>query len=126
VPPLQRRCSLPVMSPDTGLGSAGGTQGSSGPGSNDWAALATAKVEDVVSLIRDRIVTPVIRAVRFVILGMLALAIGSLLAVLIAIGAVRVLDNYLFHQRVWASYLVIGGIFSLAGLFLSRMRHPRS
>jgi hypothetical protein len=117
------------MSPDTGLGNAGGTAGSggsSGSAGNDWAALATAKVGDVVSLIRDRIVTPVIRAVRFIILGVLALAIGALLSVLIAIGAVRVLDNYLFHQRVWASYLVVGGIFSIAGLFLSWMRHPRS
>jgi hypothetical protein len=129
MPPLRSRCSLPVMSPDTGLGNAGGTAGSggsSGSAGNDWAALATAKVGDVVSLIRDRIVTPVIRAVRFIILGVLALAIGALLSVLIAIGAVRVLDNYLFHQRVWASYLVVGGIFSIAGLFLSWMRHPRS
>jgi hypothetical protein len=116
------------MSPDTGVGGAGGTTdgGGSGLTGGDWASSATAKVELVVSLIRDRTVTPVIRAVRFIIFGLLALTIGALLSVLIAIGAVRVLDNYLFHRRVWASYLVIGGIFSVAGLLLSRMRHPRS
>jgi hypothetical protein len=114
------------MSPDTGVGGARGNGGSGASTADDWASTATAKVEQVVSLIRDRTVTPVIRAVRFIIFGLLALAIGALLSVLIAIGSVRVLDNYLFHRKVWASYLVIGGIFSVAGLFLSRMRQPRS
>jgi hypothetical protein len=117
------------MSSDMGVGGGGGARTESGSGGSartDWASLATAKVEQVVSLIRDRTVTPVIRAVRYVIFGLLALSIGALLSVLIAIGAVRVFDNYLFHQRVWASYLVIGGIFSAAGLLLSWMRHPRS
>jgi hypothetical protein len=116
------------MSPDPGVGGAGGTakSGAVDPIRDDWASWVTAKVEQVVSLIRDRTVTPILRAVRYVIFGLLALGIGVLLSVLVAIGAVRVLDNYLFHQRVWASYLVIGGIFSVAGLFLSRMRHPRS
>jgi hypothetical protein len=115
--------------PDTDIDGAGGavnTGGAGGSVKNDWASWATTKVELVVSLIRDRTVTPVIRAVRFVIFGLLALGIGALLSVLVAVGAIRVLDNYLFHQRVWASYLVIGGIFSVAGLFLSRMRRPRS
>jgi len=111
------------MSSDNGVG---GANDRNGPARPDWASLATAKVEEVVSLIRDRTVTPVLRAVRFAIFGLLALFIGVLLAVLLATGAVRVLDNYLFHRRVWASYLVIGGIFSGLGLFFSRMRRPRS
>jgi hypothetical protein len=117
------------MSSDMSVGGGVGGKtdsGSSGSVRNDWASLATSKVEQVVSLIRDRTVTPVIRAVRYVIFGLLAISIGTFASVLIAIGAVRVLDNYLFHQRVWASYLVIGGIFSAVGLLLSWMRHPRS
>jgi hypothetical protein len=114
---------------EIGAGGAGGIRSNDTAGTStrdDLAALATAKVEQVVSLIRDRTVTPVIRAVRFIIFGLLAVAIAALLSVLIAVGAIRVLDNYLFHRRVWASYLVIGGIFSALGLFLSQMRHPRS
>ncbi|MGO8877381.1 MAG: hypothetical protein ACLQNG_16655 [Acidimicrobiales bacterium] len=111
------------MSSDDGVG---GAKDRSVPPGNDWASLATAKVEEAVSLVRDRTVTPVLRAVRYAIFGLLAVSIGALLAVLVAAGAVRILDNYLFHRRVWASYLVIGGIFSGLGLFLSRMRHPRS
>jgi hypothetical protein len=117
------------MSSGIGVGGAGSTRsrgGSGGSSGDDWASVATAKVEQVVSLIRDRTVTPVIRAVRFVIFGLLALTVGALLSVLLAVGGVRVLDNYLFHRRVWASYLVIGGIFAAVGLFFAWMRHPRS
>jgi hypothetical protein len=110
------------MSSDSGVGGSSG----GGASGNDWAAVATAKVESVVSIIRDRTVTPVQRAVRYAIFGLLAAFIATLLAVLVGIGAVRVLDNYVFHWRVWASYLVIGGIFAAIGLLLSRMRHPRS
>jgi hypothetical protein len=94
-------------------------------GGNDWAAQVTAKVEEVVALVRDRTLTPAVKIVRFVILGLIAVFIGGLIAVLFAVGAVRVLDTEVFHRRVWASYLVIGGIFSLAGLLLSRMRNRR-
>ncbi|MGD0082832.1 MAG: hypothetical protein ABSD78_06495 [Acidimicrobiales bacterium] len=128
------------MSPDTGIGggsTTGGTNGSNATGGtrpaspspspgNDWAKVLTAKVETVVSLIRDRTVTPVLRAVRFVIFGLIALSIGTVLAVVFAVLAVRVLDDYVFHSRVWASYLVLAGIFAVAGLLLSRMRHPRT
>lgn len=106
---------------------AGGTSNKSAATPfNDFASLATTKVEEVVSIVRDKTVTPVLRAVRFAIFGLLAASVGVLLAILLAVGAVRLLDDYLFHWRVWASYLIVGGIFSGLGLFLSRMRHPRS
>jgi hypothetical protein len=92
---------------------------------NDWAKFLTEKVESVVSLIRDRTVTPVFKAVRFIIFGLIALTVGVVLAVVFSVLAVRVLDDYVFHSRVWASYLVLSGIFAVAGLFLARMRHPR-
>ena len=111
------------MSSDSGAGEA---KERVAPPGNDWAALATSKVESLVSLVRDRTVTPVFKIVRYVIFGLLAMFIAALLAVLGGAGIVRILDDYLFHQRVWASYLVIGGIFSALGMFLSRMRHPRT
>ena len=123
------------MSPDTGPGgdTNGGADGSSprltsaSPGkSADWAKLLTEKVEAVVSLIRDRTITPVFRAVRFIIFGLIALVIGAVIAVVFAVLAVRVLDDYVFHSRVWASYLVLTGIFAGGGLLLARMRHPRT
>jgi len=92
------------------------------PGADDWAAQLTAKVEDVVSLVRDRTLTPVATAVRFILLGLLAVAVGTVVFVLFSVGVIRLLDTELFHQRVWASYLVVGGIFFVGGLLLTRMR----
>ena len=66
----------------------------------------------------NRTLTPVVKVVRFVVLGLVAIFIVGLTAVLFAVGVVRVLDTEVFHRHVWASYLVVGGIFSLAGLFL--------
>lgn len=94
---------------------------------NDLAAKATAKVDEVVSVVRDKTVRPVSQAVRYLIFGLLALAVLGLLGVLFALFGLRVLDNEVpvFTHRVWASYLVLAGIFWLAGAFLSRKRHPR-
>ena len=95
------------------------------PPRHDWAATTTDKVEVVVAFIRDRTVTPALRLVRYLSFGVLALFVGTLLAVLVGAGIIRVLDNYVFPGKVWASYLTVGGIFLLLGLFLSRMRYPR-
>ena len=79
-----------------------------------------------MSVVRDHTVVPVATAVRIVLLALMGAAIGTLMAVLFSIGVVRLLDNEVFHQRVWASYLVVGGIFSGGGLLLTRMRRRRS
>jgi low temperature requirement protein LtrA len=94
----------------------------------DWPEQATRKVEDVVSLIRDKTVRPISQVVRYFVFGLLAGAVGTVMAVLFAIFAIRVLDTEVpvFRTRVWASYLVVAGIFWLGGLLLSRKRHSRS
>lgn len=92
------------------------------PSGDDWAAHLTSRVEDAVSLVRDRTLGPVRTGVRFAILGLIAAAIGTFVAVLFAVGIIRVLDTEVFHRRVWASYLVVGGIFCAAGLLLTRVR----
>ena len=112
-----------IPAPGDGLArAAGGAQ----PG-NDIAAKATAKFEQVVSLVRDKTVTPVSKGVRYLIFGLLALVVLILVAILFAIFGLRLLDNEIhpFTHRIWASYLVLAGIFWLAGAFFSRRRHPR-
>ena len=105
--------------------SAASGAASSAPSADDWAAHLTSRVDDAVSLVRDRTLGPVATAVRFAILGLVAAAVGTFVAVLFAVGIVRVLDTEVFHRRVWASYLVIGGIFCAGGLLLTRMRRHR-
>ena len=39
------------------------------------------------------------------------------MAVLLSIGFIRLSTDYLFHYRVWVSYLALGAIFCGGGLF---------
>ena len=93
---------------------------------DDWAAQLTEKVGQIVELIRDRTVRPVQRIVRIAIFASLALFVVLFVLVAFAIGLIRLFNNEVFAQRVWASYLLLGGIFVVAGAFISRMRHSRS
>jgi hypothetical protein len=43
-----------------------------------------------------------------------------------SVGVLRLLDIYLFPGRVWASYTMLGGILTLAGLFLWTLRRSKS
>ena len=93
---------------------------------DDWAAQLTEKVGQLVGILRDHTVRPVQRLVRAVIFGALAFAVIVFVIVALVIGVIRLLNNEAFDQRVWASYLLIGGIFVVAGALISRMRHSRS
>jgi len=110
------------MAPEVTPG--GGPTGSGAP--DDWAHQLTVKVDEVVSIVRDKTVLPVSRIVKYLILALLAAGVGVLLAVLFSVGIIRVLDTEVFHKRVWASYLIVGGIFSLGGLLLSTKRRRRA
>jgi hypothetical protein len=92
----------------------------------DWAAHLTEKVGQVVELIRDRTVRPVQTFVRAAIFGVLAFFVVIFVLVAFVIGLIRLLNNEVFDQRVWASYLLVGGIFVVIGAFISRMRHSRT
>ncbi|MHB8246667.1 MAG: hypothetical protein ACYDGN_15220 [Acidimicrobiales bacterium] len=121
--------SVPIRS-DRSTGPAPGTPIGAGPVtlSGDWAAHLTGKVETVVAAVRDKAVRPVASAVRYLIFGLLALFVGSTMAVLFAVFSIRLLDNEVpvFRTRVWASYLVVAGIFWTVGLLVSLKRHSRS
>lgn len=93
---------------------------------DDWAAQLTEKVGQVVELIRDHTVRPVEKFVRAAIFGVLAFFVVIFVLAALVIGLVRLLNNEVFAERVWASYLLVGGIFVVAGAFISRMRHSRT
>ncbi len=88
---------------------------------DDWASQATQLVERFVGAVRDRSVRPVLFAVRALVVGSLVSLIVAFILVVVAIGVVRLLTADAFGGRVWASDLVIGGIFSAAGALLVKL-----
>jgi hypothetical protein len=87
----------------------------------DWTVQVTDTIESVVGSIRDKTTVPAETVARGLVYGILIGVMGTAALVLLTIGVVRLLDNWL---RVWAIYAILGGLFTLLGLFLWRKRRP--
>lgn len=87
---------------------------------SDWTQQVADAIDNAVGTVRDKTVVPVQRIVHMVIAGLLALVLGTMALMLLAIGSFRALSVYL-PGDVWAAHLLVGGIFVTAGMFcLSR------
>jgi hypothetical protein len=90
----------------------------------DWAAQTADTIDKVVTSIRSKTADPADRAVRIVVYGVLAGVLGVTALVLLSVALFRAVDVAI-PGEVWSAYLVVGGIFSLVGLFLwTKRRAP--
>lgn len=97
----------------------------------NWADETTDTVVRLVGSVRDKATTPIVYAARGLVFGLVALFLG-LFALVIALimitrGSQAGLDYWLDHERsVYISYLALGTIFSLAGLWLFKKRNANA
>ncbi len=94
------------------------------PGAPRWPAQVAATLDSMIAGVADKTVRPLTFAARIAVFAAVVLAMAQVATVLGAIALLRLLDVYAFPGRVWASYAVIGGIFTLAGWFLWTRRRP--
>jgi hypothetical protein len=90
-------------------------------GGSDWPVQAADTIERVVGSVRDKTTGPAITIARWVVYGTFALVVGSVVAVLVAIAAVRALDSYLPEsvfgdEHIWAAHLLVGLVFTIVGM----------
>ncbi|HZN13668.1 MAG TPA: hypothetical protein VFB78_05330 [Acidimicrobiales bacterium] len=90
------------------------------PHSPDWPAQAADKVVDVVDAIRDKTTVPLTTVARGIVYGLVVAAMGTAVAVLLAIAAVRFVDVWI-PGGVWRAHLAVGIAFSVAGLIALRV-----
>ncbi|MGH8992834.1 MAG: phage holin family protein [Acidimicrobiia bacterium] len=83
---------------------------------SDWTNQVADAIDNAVSTVRDKTVVPAEKVVRIIVAGMLVGVLGGVAAVLLAISFFRGLAVAL-PEDVWLAYLVVGGIFTVAGLF---------
>ncbi|MDQ1445398.1 MAG: hypothetical protein QOI20_1862, partial [Acidimicrobiaceae bacterium] len=99
------------------------------PGRNDWATHAADTIDRVVTGIGDKTARPLTAIAAAVVFGLVIAAAATTLLVLVSIGMVRALVNYLPFdlqtRKVWVAEAITGGIFTLAGLFVWRKRRPK-
>jgi hypothetical protein len=123
----------------TGPQAGGGTQTGSNKATGspeDWTVAAVDRIESSVAVVRDNATTRVVVAARGVVYGLIAAVLGIAVLLLVTIAAVRFLDITLsdWHilgfqnhpgRSVWVVLALLGGIFTLPGLFLLRRAATR-
>ena len=89
--------------------------------SADWTVQVADTIESVVGSVRDKTAVPLETVARALVYGIVIATLGVAALVLGTIMAVRLLSYVL---EVWAAYAIVGGLFTLGGMFLWRKRRP--
>ncbi|MGH9068242.1 MAG: hypothetical protein ACRD0J_12270 [Acidimicrobiales bacterium] len=92
---------------------------------SEWPTKAAESLENVVGAVRARSVKPLQTIARAIVFGVVAAVMGAVLLIFGAIGILRLLNVYAFPGQEWASYLVVGGLFTIAGVFLLSLARSR-
>jgi hypothetical protein len=77
-------------------------------------------VDTVVATVNDRAIRPAIVAARGIVFGIIIAVTGITVVVLFCIGFIRL--TTIAGHRIWASYMVLGLLFSAAGAILYSRR----
>ena len=104
-------------------------EGTPVPQGDDWATTTADTIERVVGSVRSKTAEPAEKIARLAVYGILAAIVGVAAGVLATVGLFRgivVLLDVVWQPEVWLAYLVLGGIFLLAGLFLWRKRTTKT
>jgi hypothetical protein len=77
-------------------------------------------VDAVVATVNDKAVRPAIVAARGIVFGVIIAVVGITVVVLFCIGFIRL--TTIAGHRIWASYIVLGLLFSAIGAILYSRR----
>jgi len=83
----------------------------------DWASQTADQIEKVVVGLRSKTADPLDHIGRILVYGLLAAVLGVAALVLLVAGLVRAIDVGV-PGEVWSAHVILGGIFTLLGLFL--------
>jgi hypothetical protein len=88
--------------------------------SDALSARALDTIDSVVAAVNDKAVRPAVVAARGIVFGVIIAVVGVIVVIMFCIGFIRV--STILGHRVWASYIVLGLLFSLAGAILYSRR----
>jgi hypothetical protein len=94
----------------------------------NWAPDLADQITDLIGNVRDKTTNNAIKAARGLVFGLLMAMLGVVALVLLLIGVTRGLQALIdllttWSRAVYLSYLLLGGILTLGGLFLMGKRH---
>ncbi|WP_436794048.1 hypothetical protein [Actinospongicola halichondriae] len=93
----------------------------------DWPAQATDAIVTQVGNIRDKTTGPVLKAARYAIFAAFAISLGTVALIILVIGLVRLLDNYLPNSvfgetHTWAAHSILGAVLFVIGFVLFMLK----
>ncbi len=94
----------------------------------NWATEITDKLVSIIDSVRSQTTQKVVYAARAAVFGVIAVLLGTFILIIALVGLMRGLQALLelavgWDRAVYLSYLIVGGILSLAGLVLFRKRN---
>ena len=90
----------------------------------DWTTDLVDNLDSAIAMVRDKTVVPAQNATKAIVYGLLVFFFGLTAFIMIAVALFRVL--VVLTGEVWASYLILGGIFVIAGGFCWSFRNART
>ncbi|HEY5153801.1 MAG TPA: hypothetical protein VIJ47_03635 [Acidimicrobiales bacterium] len=118
----------PAPGPSPTAGSAGTRFGEHGPlgATANWPVQATDAVVSAVDTVRDKATGPLQTLARGLVYGVLAVVLGTMVAILLIISLIRGVDSlvslFVDPPNIWITYLIVGVIFLVGGWFVFRRR----
>ena len=94
----------------------------------NWATEITDRLVTFIDQVRSQTTTKVVYAARGVVFGLIAAILGVFILIIVLVGLMRGLQSLLalgmdWEQAVYVSYFIVGGIMTIVGLVLFRMRN---
>jgi hypothetical protein len=126
-PPADAAPTPPHAVPAASARPAGGAGSSVGNVlSGEWPVQAADAIVQGVDTLRDKTTGPAQKAARGVVYGLLAAVLGTMVAILLVVGFVRLVDSlvglFMDPPRIWLTYLIVGVVFTSAGALVFRRR----
>lgn len=84
---------------------------------DDWAVQTADTIERLVETVRSNTADRLVSVARLVVFGLLAAILATIALVFLIAWIVRLMDSYI-PSGVWVVYLLLGGLFTIAGLLL--------
>jgi hypothetical protein len=94
----------------------------------NWASETTDTLVSYVDLIRSKTTQNLVYAARAVVFGLIAVIVGSFAVVILFVMLMRGLQSLLelattWERAVYLSYLIVGAVFTIAGVVLFKKRN---
>lgn len=92
---------------------------------NDIVSRLLRVLDNFTDLLHDKVMRPITLIGRTIAYGFIIVVVGATTLILALIFAKRFLDIYAFSGHQWITFVIIGTVMVLVGLWVWRRRRPQ-